>query len=132
MLIGGIRDVELHATIRIIKQYQAGSLHRQGGEETTKARMAVGLPGPRLELSNDLKVVSGDAMFGVVRLETGSMWIVAVFYETLQSPHLKSNLQHLSLPQLDSLGNPEHTRTLVLCLITFLCRLLALNWAKRY
>ena len=63
-LLGRVRDVELHAAIRIIKQYHARSLHRQGGEETTKARMAVGLPGPRLELSNNLKVVSGDAIFG--------------------------------------------------------------------
>ena len=42
---------ELQAAIRIIEQHRAGSPSGQGCEDTKKARMALGLPGPRLDLS---------------------------------------------------------------------------------
>lgn len=45
---------ELQAAIRIIEQHRAGSPDGQASEETKKARMALGLSSPRLDLSNSL------------------------------------------------------------------------------
>lgn len=42
---------ELQAAIRIIEQHRAGSPDGLASEETKKARMALGLPGPRLDFS---------------------------------------------------------------------------------
>ena len=43
---------ELQAAIRVIEQHRAGSPDRQSSEEMKKVRMALGLPGPRLNISN--------------------------------------------------------------------------------
>ena len=51
---GRTRDVklaELQAAIRIIEQHRTGSPDPHECEETKKARIALGLPGPRLDLS---------------------------------------------------------------------------------
>jgi len=52
---GRVRDLanlaELQAAIRIIEQHRAGSPDGLASEETKKARMALGLPGPRLDFS---------------------------------------------------------------------------------
>ena len=52
---GRVRDVanlaELQAAIRIIEQHRTGSPNKETSEQTKKARVALGLPGPRIDPS---------------------------------------------------------------------------------
>ena len=53
---GRVRNVanlaELQAAIRIIEQHRAGSPDKEGSEQTNKARLALGLPRPRIDPSS--------------------------------------------------------------------------------
>ena len=56
---GRVRDVanlaELQAAIRIIEQHRAGSPDKEASEQTAKARVALGLPRPRIDPSSKEK-----------------------------------------------------------------------------
>ena len=56
---GRVRDVanlaELQAAIRIIEQHRAGSPDKEASEQTRKARVALGLPRPRIDPSSKEK-----------------------------------------------------------------------------